>query len=265
MIALLTLGLSVALPALAQSGARIAGRVVQKTTKAGILGAEVKLAPDGRVLVSDSAGYFTFDGVAAGPVLLLVRRIGFAAESASFAVASNEDLDVLIEMRVVPQLLDTVAVTGRETPLVRAKLAGYYDRKRVGIGKFIDGSELESEAGPLVDAIVIRTPGSKRVRARFGAIGWIATTRDAGARPQGTANMDDVDRRLGADPKACYPDVWLDGIKLYSSNSGMRLFDVNSIPANAIAAIEFYVGAARIPVQYNSSNSNCGVLLLWLK
>jgi hypothetical protein len=262
----LTLGSVAALPAFAQNGATIAGRVVHKATKAGIVGAEVRLAPDGRTLTSDAAGHFQFDAVAAGPVSLLVRRIGFAAESASFDVAANDDLDVLVELQEVPRSLDTVLVAASESPLARGKLAAFYERKRMGIGKFIEAQELDREVGSrLADAIVSRTPGTKIVRARFGAIGWIATSRDPGGRPGSGVRLDPSDALLGADPKECYPDVWVDGVKVYTFNSGMRLFDVNSIPTNNIAAIEFYVGAARIPLEYNSSNSNCGVLLLWLK
>jgi hypothetical protein len=240
--------------------------VVHKTTKAGVSGAEVRLAPHGRTLTSDAAGHFQFDGVAAGAVSLLVRRIGFAAESASFEVAGNEELDVLVELLELPQPLDTVHVAAPESPLARGKLAAFYDRKRLGIGKFIEGQELDRDHGSrLADAIVSRTPGTKIVRARFGAIGWLATNRDPGGRPLSGVRLDPSDAMLGADPKECYPDIWLDGIKVYAFNSGMRLFDVNSIPTNNIAAVEFYVGAARIPIEYNSSSSNCGVLLLWLK
>jgi Carboxypeptidase regulatory-like domain len=260
------LGTGAISPVAAQSGATIAGRVVHKTTKAGIVGAEVRLAPSTRALVSDSAGHFRFDEVPPGTVSLLVRRLGFAPQSASFAVAVNDDLDVLVELQQVPQQLDTVSVAERQTPLVTGKLAGFYERKRFGIGKFIDSIDIERERGTeLADVIALRTPGSKVVRANRGHIAWLATNRDSGIRPTGGVKLDPVDRLLGANPTACYPDVWLDGIKVYTFDSGMRLFDLSSLTTNDVAAIEVYVGAARIPIQYNTSNSSCGVLLIWTK
>ncbi len=262
----IALGAGAIPPLAAQSGATLAGRVVHKTTKAGIVGAEVRLAPSTRALVSDSAGHFRFDEVPLGIVSLLVRRLGFVPESASFAVAVNDDLDILVELQQVPQQLDTVNVAGRQALLLTGKLAGFYERKRFGIGKFIDSVDIEREFGArLGDVIASRSPGTRLVRANRAFISWLATNRDAGSRPTGGVKLDPVDGLLGADPRACYPDVWLDGIKVYTFDSGMRLFDINSLATNEVAAIECYVGAARIPVQYNSSSSTCGVLLIWTK
>lgn len=249
----------------AQETATITGRVVHKTTKAGIPGADVMLAPENSRLVTDSSGFFTFDRVQPGTVGLLVRRLGFAPESASFAVGRREDLDVLIEMQEAPQELDTVNVAARSEPLVRGKLSAYVERKRVGIGKFIDGEILKQEQQrQLGDLIAYLTPGSRLIRAKMGSMAWIATTRDFGARPTGVT-LDDIDRRLGADPRACYPDIYIDGVNVYSFGSAARLFDINSIGTAEVSAIEVYVGAARIPTQYNRASSACGVVLIWTK
>lgn len=250
--------------AAAQDHATIAGRVVHKSTKAGISGAEVTLAPGSSRLETDSAGYFRFDRVTPGVVALLVRRIGFAPESASFSVGAREDLDVLIELEATAQQLDTVSVTERATPLRTGKLSAYYERKRFGIGRFIDGEILEKEQNrPLGQVITSRASGSRLVRSVTGSMAWIATTRRSGAMFSG--GIDQYDRNRGADPRACYPDVYIDGTVVYSFGSAAPLFDINSINTGAVAAVEFYVGASRIPVQYNKTSSVCGVLLIWTK
>lgn len=250
----------------AQDDATITGRVVHKATKAGIGGAEVLLAPGALRLVSDSAGFFRFDRVRPGPLDMLVRRIGFSPESASFEVRAREDLDVLIELRETAQPLDTVTVAGRSEPIPRGKLSAYYQRKRLGIGAFIDGKALDEDSHrQLADVILSRTAGSRIIRGNRGSIAWIASTRDGGARPAGMASIDPIDRALGADPQACYPDVYLDGVNVYSFGFGRRLFDISSIPTSNVSAIEFYSGTARIPPQYSSSSSACGVLLIWTK
>ena len=82
--------------AAAQDHARILGRVVYKSTKAGISGAEVRLLPPAPPLVTDSSGYFRFDRVLPGDVTLIVRRVGFAPESAFFEVHAREDRDILV-------------------------------------------------------------------------------------------------------------------------------------------------------------------------
>ena len=251
---------------MAQDDARIAGRVVHKVSKAGISGVEVRLTPRSALLVTDSGGFFRFDRVPAGEVQLRVRRIGFSPESAYFDVHAREDLDVLIELQETVQQLDTVNVPGRAEPIVSGKLSAYYERKRFGIGSYIDGKVLDEEVHQqLGDLITSRAPGSRVVRGRMGPIAWLATTRDTGVRPAGVASLDPIDRQLGADPRACYPDVYLDGVNVYAFGFGRRLFDINSINTAEVAAIEFYVGTARIPLQYASSTSACGVLLIWMR
>jgi hypothetical protein len=250
----------------AQDGASIAGRVVHKASKAGIPGAEVLLAPRTQRVISDFAGHFRFDGVPAGIVALLVRRIGFAPESASFEVAAREDVDILVEMEEMPQTLDTVNVAARAAPIARGKLAAFDERKRFGIGRFIDSTVLlDQQNRQLGELIVSRSPGSRLVRSRLGAAAWVATSRRSGQTLTPRSTVDDSDRNRGADPRACYPDVYLDGAVVYSFGKQMPLFDINSVPTSNVAAIEFYVGPAQVPLQFNKTGAACGVLVIWTK
>jgi hypothetical protein len=261
----LSLGLALAADYATAQSATISGRIVAKGTSAAIAGAEIALTPGSRRLVSDDDGSFRFEQVAPGNVTLFVRHIGFSPESASFAVEARDDLDIVIELNRVAQTLDTVSVSARQNVIPRGKLAGFYERKRVGIGKYIDSDMIAKEPNArLGDLIISLSPGTKLVRARNGFSAWIATTRDTGARPEGI-RMDPLDARRGADPLACYPDVYLDGMNVYRFGTGQPLFDINSIASAEAAAIELYVGAARIPAEYNSSSAACGVLLIWTK
>jgi hypothetical protein len=266
----LTAGFSVGLALLAsaahaQDVASLAGRVVHKATQAGIPNAEVLLAPHSLRVVSDSAGHFQFDRVNPGKVSLLVRRLGFSPESASFEVRPSDQLDLLIQLEQAVQQLDTVNVAAREVPIVRGKLAAYYERKRFAIGRFIDSEILDAEQHrPLGEIITSRTAGSKLIRSKMGSTAWLATSRRSGAMFQGSV-IDEYDRQRGADPRACYPDVYLDGAIVYSFGSRASLFDINGIPTGNVAAIEVYVGPSRIPTQYNKTSSVCGVVLIWTK
>lgn len=252
--------------AAAQDDARIAGRVVHKTSKAGIPGAEVLLSPRTQRVVSDSAGHFRFDRVSAGVVAVLVKRIGFAPESALFEIAAREDIDILVEMEESAQTLDTVNVAARSDPIVRGKLAAYEERKRFGIGRFIDSTVLEDQRNrQLGELIVSRSPGSRLVRSRLGGAAWVATTRMLGQTIMPRSNVDQSDLNRGADPRACYPEVYLDGAIVYSFGKQMPLFDINSISTSTVSAIEFYVGPSQIPLQFNKTGAACGVLVIWTK
>ncbi len=267
-VAALAIGAGLLLPpgrALAQDVATLSGRVVHKTSSAGIPGAEVLLAPRVARLVTDSAGYFRFERVPPGSVSIYVRRLGFAPESVSFEVRAADDLDLLIELEQSAQPLDTVNVAGRERPRERGKLAGFYERKRIGFGHFLDSDILEKQQDRrLGELITASTPGSRLVRSLTGSMAWIATTRRTGIIFGGSA-VDEWDRNRGADPRACYPDVYLDGVVVYSFGTGMSLFDINSIATAHLSAVEFYVGPSQTPLQYNKTSAECGVLLIWTK
>lgn len=240
---------------------------MHKTSKGGIPGAEVRLSPKSSQLITDSDGYFRFDHVAPGMVSLFVRRLGFAPESASFQVQASDDLDLLIELQQSAQSLDTVTVADREAPLAERRLLGFYERKRAGGGHFFDPEELKRQQDRgLGQIITARVPTTRLVRSLTGSMSWIATTRRFGRSLIPTrSNVDEYDRNRGADPFACYPDVYLDGAVVYSFGQANSLFDINSIPTFNIAAVEFYLSPSQTPLQYNKTSAVCGVILIWTK
>lgn len=263
----LALGAAISTAATAQE-ATVSGRVVHKTSKAGIPGAEVRLAPGNTQLLSDADGYFKFERVAPGMVSLLVRRLGFAPESASFQVQASDDLDLLIELEQSVQQLDTVTVKEAEVPLARRKLelAGFYERKHIGVGRFFDPELLEKEQHrTLGDVISSRATGTRLIRSTVGSTAWIATARRPGMTLGRRATVTGTDTMRGADPRLCYADVYLDGAVAYSFGSLAELFDINSIPVSNIAAVDVYVGVSQIPLKYNKTGAVCGVVLIWTK
>jgi hypothetical protein len=249
----------------AQDGARIAGRIVNKATGAPLAGADVELAPGARRVVSDDSGRFRIDAILPGNVTLFVKRIGFVPESLYVTLGVREDLDVVVELQQSVQQLDTVNVAAAAAPIARGKLAAFHERKRVGIGRFIDSTILaQQENRRLGELIASRTPGSRLIRAKGSGAAWLATTRGSGSIISMNA-LDPMDRRRGADPRACYPDVYLDGAVVYQYGNGMPLFDLNGLTTAHVAAIEVYVGPGQTPIQYAKVGAVCGVVLIWSK
>jgi hypothetical protein len=184
-------------------------------------------------------------------------------------VQASDDLDLLIELQQSAQTLDTVTVAEREIPLAERKLAlaGFYERKRLGKGRFFSPEDLDKQQHRALGQIITATtPGSRLVRSLTGTMAWIATARRPGItlQPLGSS-IDEYDRQRGADPRGCYADVYVDGSVAYSFGRQNSLFDINSIATSAIAAVEFYVGPSQIPVQYNKTSAVCGVILIWTK
>ena len=261
--------------------AALAGRVLRAGSTSPIVGAEVTLTPRGVRAVTDTAGEFRFDAVPAGYVMIHVRRIGFAPDSLGVQLPLAAAID--IELRETVQNLDTVSVSGREDVLARGKLAGFYERKKFGIGRFLEEKDIEKMLSRrLADIIVARMPGTRAARSiKAGSATYIATVRMA---PRALVGSGTASPTSGSVPggafssraprmTTCYPDVYLDGVVVYSSGSeegnpmGAEavLFDVNSINPGAVSAIEFYAGAAQMPAQYNRTGSACGALLIWTK
>lgn len=262
---LAALGMVLCAPvALAQNNARIIGRVVSKETQAAVAGADIDLAPGAQRLVSDNAGRFRFEQLAPGNVTVVVKHIGFVPESLYITLQPNEDLDLLVELRQAAQQLDTISVAARATPLATGKLAAFYERKQFGIGRFIDGDIFEKEQHrQLGELIASRTPGTRLVRSRTSGAAWLSTTRGSGSLR--ATQLDPTDRLRGADPRGCYPDVYLDGAVVYSFGKGMPLFDLNGLTAASVSAVEVYVGPGQTPQQFNKVGAVCGVVLIWTK
>ncbi len=247
----------------------LAGRVLRAGSATPIAGAEVLLAPGGARVLTDSDGRFRFAAVASGRLTIHVRRLGFAPESVVVETPRVDVAELVIELRETPQKLDTVSVSGREDVLARGKLAGFYERKKFGIGRFLEEKDIEKFlTRRLADIIVARVPGTRSVRsAKGGMAAYIATVRMA---PEPLISA----MKGAARPPPCYPDIYLDGAVVYSSGSERNLpnqpadvvlFDVNSIDPAHVSAIEFYSGPAQMPAQYNRTGSACGALLIWTK
>ncbi len=252
--AALALGVGLLVPprgARAQDVATLSGRVVHRTSKAGIPSAEVRLSPSNQLVATDSAGFFRFDRVAPGSVSVLVRRLGFAPESTSFAVRAADDLEILIELQQSAQALDTVIVAARENAIARRKLAGFYERKRFGIGRFLEAKDLEAiGTRQMADVLSSRFPGVRKMRVPGKPGAFIATSR---LIPKALS---------GGPPKPCFVEAYLDGGIV---GTDAQLFDVDAIDPAHVSALEFYSGPSQTPVQYNKTGSACGVLLIWMK
>jgi hypothetical protein len=259
-----------------QQTSSLSGRVVRAGSDVGIPGAEITISSRSSRVISDGNGVFAFESLPPGRYSLHVRRLGFHPESVAVELPLLEHAAVTIALSEVAQPLDTVPVTGRDELLARGKLSGFYERKRIGMGRFLEEKDIEKMlTRRLADIIVARMPGTRAVRGR-GLEAFISTFRMAprplvggpaaasGSAPPGGAFSSRAPR-----PTQCYPDVYLDGVVVYSSGSEMDVgdvrFNVNSIDPALVSAIEFYSGAAQMPAQYNRTGSACGALLIWTK
>ncbi|MCU0617691.1 MAG: TonB-dependent receptor, partial [Gemmatimonadaceae bacterium] len=195
--------------------------------------ADIQLALDGAAepVITDVTGRFTFPDAPLGSRMLYVRAIGYQPVGQLVEVRAdrNEPLEIPFD-RIVQ--LEGVKVT--EKVKVRLDRAEFELRKRAGFGRVIDEAMLARF--PNVRAAIQQTPG-------------VIVQSDAGR-----ATSDFV--ILGRN--GCPAYVYLDGT--ITNNE-----EVNRIPMENLAAVEFFTTVAFAPARFQPLGSNCAVVLFWTK
>src|SRR5437762_1259979 len=81
-----------------QQPALVHGRVLNKSSGAGIPGATIVLASDGRTVATDSAGRYMFGNLPGGPAHFQIHTPGFAAAQFTVNVKAGDDVERTIEL-----------------------------------------------------------------------------------------------------------------------------------------------------------------------
>jgi hypothetical protein len=213
--------------------------VVRTRSGRGVSNADVVIPQLGLSAETDSLGKYRVREVPAGTHIVIARRIGFQPDSVQLFVRAGEDYehDFLLEAGAVA--LDTVPVTARA--VAHGKLAGFEERKKIGIGSFWSQDEFDKYPARRMSDFLIRSPGLRLRRGR------------------GTASY-----VFGGRGSNCPSRVYLDGAVVYNGTRGEPLFNVDMLSPGTVAAVEYF-NSAQVPAQYNATNSACGVLLIWTR
>lgn len=227
----------------------IRGRVVDAQTHLGIyVGLVTIQKPDGTPLarvVTGQSGEFSIRVPTPNPVDVYVQRIGYQDFIAGpVTLGSGDTLYVEIGMVVQPIELDRVEV---KVPPVRRGLVegGFYERRRMGLGRFMEPKEIERNPATYLSELLRRIPGVRLVAASSGFGGWDVVIR-ANENSEGT----------------CRPRIFLDGFDTWYDNDAYNNVD-EIIPAMHVEGIEVY-SIATVPAQY-AGFSACGAILIWTK
>lgn len=207
---------------------RVVGRVLDQKSGNPIGGATVRLLPTEQEVKANGQGRFTISDVSAGALLLQVRQLGFQERSDTIAVLPGITTDVTVTLGAGAVPLDPINIFGR-SPFLDAR--GFY-RRSMGSGWQANRSAIEAEGSfNFLERIFNRVSGVRMERDRFG--GAILT------RTRG---------------RSCPLAVYVDGIRAPG-------FDLNSMPPDAVEALEVYQGVT-VPAEYSNS---CGVVLIWMR
>ncbi|MEW5917341.1 MAG: TonB-dependent receptor [Gemmatimonadota bacterium] len=238
------LGVAIALgapAALAQRGSGMMfGVVVNRATQAPITGADIIHGGDGRIIKSDSLGYYRFQNLAAGIIRFTVRAAGFHPAQFTYALANGERMerDIELDSSSTPvaerpaQALPEVAVSG--TPSMGARFADFERRKATGRGQYLTRTQIEQKgASRLSDAL-------RDLRGvTFDCSGTTCQVRMARA------------------PTRCRP--------MYIVDEREDNMFGPTMPIRDIEAIEVYTGPSDVPGEFAGTEAGCGVIVIWTK
>jgi hypothetical protein len=201
-----------------------------------IAGAELSVEGTAVRGFTDERGEVRFTAVRGGPATVRIRRLGFQPTS----------LDILIDQRVpATNIITLVPIAQRLAPIVvrggnsyTGRMAGFYQRRDLGIGHFVSREKLERDNPAQLTDVFRRIPGVQITSTRF--------IRNA--------------IRFRGNGGACWPLVWLDGAPLPTAE-----FDLDFLAPTSIEGIEVYSGVSQVPPQFMGARGlgSCGVIVVW--
>lgn len=247
---LLAAGLS---PVRAQTGPYLVGSVLADSFQTAIPGATVALPGLTVSVRTDSLGRFKFPARLSTRLLIVrVVAIGYVPIDEVVELPEGDTVSVEFVMSRTAQLVSTVRVIA--TPIDRT-LREFERRRREGFGTFFNDSTIRRLArsgriGNLIrtaPGLTLATPG----RGTVGTEQYVVGGRGSDLTQSG--------------PRPCYSGVVLDGVWVYSGQRGEPLFNINSVAAEMVKAVEVYRSSAQIPVEFNRLGNYCGLVVIWLK
>jgi hypothetical protein len=165
-------------------------------------------------------------------------------------VAAMESLYVSVVLDERSQQLDAV-VTLADRAALRAARQEFEQRRHIGVGKFVDATDLKAMAGePLRLAIQRHLPGIQAVYDPTAGAYYLASKRGPAGRALATTTP-------------CYVQVYLDGTRVAGPDQG-NPWHIDQVPPEMLDGLEYY-DAATTPVRYRGNGSDCGTLLLWTR
>jgi len=209
-----------------------------------IEGLEVIDVASGTTALTTKTGTVSLAFLPDGGSLVRLRKLGYAPVTMNVAISPADTSPLTIVMKRAAQELPAVVTKDSARRYISPGLQGFEERRRAGFGHFIDDSTLRASEGRTMAYMVARLPGATLKG------GHLVSTR--------TASQGAVFSK-GSPGLNCPVSVYVDGVRLTSSP------DLQGQTTDTYAGVEFYASNTTTPIWISSSNSRCGVLLLWTR
>lgn len=244
----------------AAQGAGAVRGTVRAASGSPIAGAEVRIADSVRA-TSTEDGRFVVGDLPAGILRISVRAVGFTPYNANMRLSEGDTAGVDVILRPTDATrLPEVEVT--ETSV--SSIPEFEERRREGFGTFVTRAQLDSFGGaPLTDVLRRKANRIQYVRHCLGGFALASHQQSMSIMamaPPGAGGYKNCNM-----PRACYFQVFLDGVMLYNPTAGGLPPKVDEFRALNLEGVEVYRGGAQTPSRYSGSSAACGTVLLWTR
>jgi hypothetical protein len=241
---------------------QLAGTVMDVQTSRALPDVVVQLVEAGGAVVrqalSDAQGRFVLRPLTEGTYAVATRALGYAPiVGGALEVRPGRNQ---IEVQLSPEAIAVEGVVvSVEARAPQLELNGFYDRRFLSGGQFIEQPEIEAMAPSRATDVLLRVPGVQLVTFT----GEDTNTTLRRIRLRGAVSF--------AKEQSCLPGVYIDGV-LAASPVIPRRGGLDASPPiddlvawQDIEAIEVYDTPAVTPARFQAPGPPCGMLVIWTR
>jgi len=219
-----------------QDSARIEGTARSALNGRPLAGVMVTVRDTRIFSVTDSTGTFALGGLPSGRRGVRIRYGDSLSYTQDVTLQRGKTLILAVLLDVSAVELAPVVVEAQSVAALRS-LVAFYDRKRLGFGRYYTPEELARRRGLRLTTLLLEA--GVQVRCRLALCVPVV-----------------VGPRLTGDP-TCIPTLYLDGLPTFAN-------DVNEFWADELAALEIYKRAGDVPPEFNRDYlGGCGAIVMW--